>query len=165
MATRTCDDCMTVLKNEDDGYGIFQECKCADLNNTLLMWSVLTYGAGFINWWVYPNECGYCQSRADISISDEHYQNHIVDMKTIQMIVNANEEIIKEQNSNGDTIFNIIDDVILFISNYIKTYEDPYDKNSCNEIIIGKKHISELKELRIWLGDTPLRKPTPPHDN
>jgi hypothetical protein len=159
MTTRTCDDCMTVLKNEEDTYGIFQPCKCVELNNTLLMWSVLTYGAGFINWWVYPNECGYCQSHANICISDEDYQNHIVDMKTIQMIVNANEEIIKQQNANGDTIFKIIDDVIDMINDSMKT-----DENG-NKIIIGKKHISELKELRVWLGDTPLRKPTPPHDN
>ena len=146
MTTRTCDYCMTVLKNEDDAYGIFQDCKCAELNNNLLIWSVLTYGAGFINWWTYPNECGYCQSRANIMLTDEHYQNHIVDMKTIQMIVNANADIINEKNSNGDTIFKIIDDVIEFISDAIKNDE------TCNEVVIGKKHINELNELRVWLG-------------
>ena len=156
MTTRTCEYCMTVLKNEDDAYGIFHPCKCAELNNNLLMWSVLTYGAGFIDWWIYPNECGYCQSRANVCINDEHYQNHIVDMKTIHMIVNANEEIIKEQNSNGDSIFKIIDDVIELIHDYIKTCEN----NLCNDIIIGKKHIIELKQLRVWLGDT-----APPRDN
>ena len=158
MTRRTCDDCMTVLKNEDDDYGIFQQCKCAELNNSLLMWSVLTYGAGFINWWVYPNECGYCQSHANILLTDEHYQNHIVDMKTIQMIINANQDIIHEKNSNGDTVVNIIDDLIIMINDTIKTYEDPYDKSLSNEILVGKKHISDLNELRLFLRDTP----TPP---
>ena len=160
MTTRTCDDCMCVLKNEDhnNSYGIFQPCKCAELNNTLLMWSALTYGAGFINWWIYKNECGYCQSHANIMLKDEHYQNHMVDMKTIQMIVNANRDIIHEKNSNGDTIFNIIDDLIIMIDDTIKTYDDPYDRSLSNEILVGKKHISDLNELRTWLGDTP----TPP---
>jgi len=156
--SRTCDDCMTILKNEDTVYGIFQPCICAELNNSLLAWSVLTYGAGFINWWIYKNECGYCQSHANIHVSDEHYQNHIVDMKTIQMIVNANTDILEAKNANGDTISTIIADVILFISDAIKTYERPgldYN-NTCNEIIIGKKHIAELKELLGWIGGHPL---------
>jgi len=145
---------MTVLKNEDDTYGIFQPCKCADLNNTLVMWSVLSYGAGFINWWIYKNECGYCQSHANILLKDEDYQNHIVDMKTIKMIINANPDIVHEKNSNGNTVVNIIDDVILLIQDTIKTYENPYDQSLCNEILTGKKHISELSELRAWLVPT-----------
>lgn len=163
MTTRTCDDCMTVLKNEDTTniYGIFQPCKCADLNNTLLMWSVLTYGAGFINWWIYKNECGYCQSHANILLTDEHYQNHIVDMKTIQMIINANPAIVHEKNANGDTVTTIIADVIVFIGDTIKTYETPYDKTLCNEILIGKKHISELTELLACLGSSAPHALTP----
>ncbi len=153
--SRTCDDCMTVLKNEEEThYGIFQECICADLKNSLLVWSVLTYGAGFINWWIYKNECGYCQSHANIQVSDPHYQNHIVDMKTIQMIVNANTDILEEKNANGDTILTIIADVIVFIQDAIKTY------NACDEIIIGKKHIAELKELAAWIGG---KSPLTPH--
>jgi hypothetical protein len=152
---------MTLLKNEDDtnNYGIFQPCKCADLNNNLLMWSVLTYGAGFINWWIYKNECGYCQSHANILLTDEDYQNHIVDMQTIKMLVNANPDILTAENANGDTIFTIINDVILFISDTIKTYENPGSayNSLANEIIIGKKHINELEMLRDWLReDTPL---------
>lgn len=143
---------MTMLKEDDEEYGIFQPCKCAQLNNNLLMWSVLTYGAGFINWWIYQNECGYCQSRANILLTNEDYQNHIVDMKTIQMIVNSNTDILAEQNANGATILNIIDDVIGFITDTIKTYENPNYNTLLNEIIIGKKHISELSELRAWIG-------------
>jgi hypothetical protein len=146
---------MTVLKDEDDNsiYGIFQECKCAELNNNLLMWSVLTYGAGFINWWIYKNECGYCQSHANILLSDEHYQNHIVDMSIIHRMINSNPDIIKDKNSNGDTILNIIQDIILFINDTIKTYEYPISdyNNLNNEIIIGKKHISDLNELHMWI--------------
>jgi hypothetical protein len=161
MTSRLCPDCMTLLKNEDDtnNYGIFQPCKCADLNNNLLMWSVLTYGAGFINWWIYKNECGYCQSHANILLTDEDYQNHIVDMQTIKMLVNANPDILTAENANGDTIFTIINDVILFISDTIKTYENPGSayNSLANEIIIGKKHINELEMLRDWLReDTPL---------
>jgi hypothetical protein len=146
---------MTVLKNEDitNTYGIFQPCKCAELNNTLLMWSVLTYGAGFINWWIYKNECGYCQSHANILLTDEHYQNHIVDMKTIKMIAQANPAMVHEKNANGDTVFRIIDDVIVLINDTIKTYESPCN-TLWNEISIGKKHISELKNLHAWLGET-----------
>jgi hypothetical protein len=157
MTSRLCIDCMTLLKTEDvtNAYGIFQPCKCAVLNNTLLMWSVLTYGAGFINWWIYKNECGYCQSHANIMLTDDDYQNHIVDIQTIQMIVKANPAIIDEVNSNGDTIFTIINDVILYIEDTIKTYENPNsDYNTlANEIIIGKKHISELKNLYKWLEE------------
>jgi hypothetical protein len=144
---------MTLLKNEDDthNFGIFQPCKCADLNNTLLMWSVLTYGAGFINWWIYQNECGYCQSHANILLTDDHYQNHIVDMKTITLLINANPAIIHEKNANGDTIFTIIDDVILFIADTIKTYECPVSDYLQEEILIGKKHTNELKTLRAWI--------------
>jgi hypothetical protein len=148
---------MSALKNEDNtsSYGIFQPCKCSELNNNLLIWSVLTYGAGFINWWIYKNECGYCQSHANILLSDEHYQNHIVDMSIIHRIINANPTIINEQNSNGDTILTVIQDVILFIHDTIKTYEDPVSdyNHLMNEIIIGKKHISELEELRRWIGE------------
>ena len=154
---RTCHECMSVLNDEDttNAYGIFQQCKCAVLNNTLLMWSVLTYGAGFINWWIYKNECGYCQSHANIQLKDKHYQNHIVDMQTIEMIMKANPALIQEENSNGDTIFTIINDVILYITDTIKTYENPdSDYNTLsNEIIIGKKHISELKNLYKWLEE------------
>jgi hypothetical protein len=149
--SRTCADCMTVLKNEDNIYGIFQQCICPELNNSLLVWSVLTYGAGFINWWIYKNECGYCQSHANILVSDEHYQNHIVDMKTIQMIINANTDILEAKNANGDTILTIIEDVINFIEDAIKTYEKSNTDKMCNEIIIGKKHINELSELRSWI--------------
>jgi hypothetical protein len=151
---RTCDDCMSVLNDEDttNAYGIFQACKCADLNNNLLMWSVLTYGAGFINWWIYKNECGYCQSHANIQLSNKDYQNHIVDMQTIEMIVKANPHVIVEVNTNGDTIFTIIDDVILYIADTIKTYENP-SSDYTNEISIGKKHISELKKLYKWLEE------------
>jgi hypothetical protein len=162
MTSRLCVECMTLLKNEDDTneYGIFQPCKCIELNNTLLMWGVLTYGAGFINWWIYANECGYCQSHANILLSDEYYSNNIVDMQTLKMIVNANPNIIHEKNANGATIFNIIHDVIGFIGDTIKTYEDPISTyNSLNdEIIMGKKHINELEMFRQWLskGDTPL---------
>ena len=120
------------------------------------MWSVLTYGAGFINWWMYQNECGYCQSHANILLTNEDYQNHIVDMKTIYMIINANTDILAEKNANGATILNIIDDVIVFIADTIKTYEDPNNNSLLNEIMIGKKHISELTELRAWIGGHPL---------
>ena len=152
MSSRLCSHCMTFLKNEDETseYGIFQPCKCADLNNNILMWSVLTYGAGFINWWIYKNECGYCQSHANILLRDEDYQNHIVDMKTLYMLINANPNILQEKNSNGDTVIEIIADVILFIKDTIKTYESPYNELA-NEIQIGKKHISELTELRAWI--------------
>ena len=161
MTSRLCSECMTLLKNEDttNNYGIFQPCKCADLNNNLLTWSVLTYGAGFINWWIYKNECGYCQSHANILLTDEDYQNHIVDMQTIKMLVNSNPGIVHEKNANGDTIVTIINDVILFISDTIKTYENPDSvyNSLANEIIIGKKHINELEMLRVWLReDTPL---------
>ena len=151
---RTCDDCMSVLNDEDstNAYGIFQQCKCADLNNTLLMWSVLTYGAGFINWWIYKNECGYCQSHANIQLTDKHYQNHIVDIQTIHMIVNANPAIIHSANSNGDTIFTIIHDVILYIADTIQSYEFPSSPYS-NQITIGKKNISDLSLLYNWLLD------------
>jgi len=150
---------MTVIKEEDENsYGIFQPCKCAELNNNLLMWSVLTYGAGFIHWWIYKNECGYCQSHANILVSDEHYQNHIVDMSIIHRIINTNPDIIQEKNSNGDTILTIIQDIIRFIADTIKTYETSNaDYNHLtNEIIIGKKHISELEELRTWIGKLTL---------
>ena len=152
MSSRLCSHCMTFLKNEDETseYGIFQPCKCADLNNNILMWSVLTYGDGFINWWIYKNECGYCQSHANILLRDEDYQNHIVDMKTLYMLINANPNILQEKNSNGDTVIEIIADVILFIKDTIKTYESPYNELA-NEIQIGKKHISELTELRAWI--------------
>ena len=152
MSSRLCTHCMTLLKNEDETneYGIFQPCKCQELNNNILMWSVLTYGAGFINWWIYKNECGYCQSHANILLRDECYQNHIVDMKMLHMIINANPEILQEKNSNGDTVIEIIADVILFIKDTIKTYETP-DNHLASEILIGKKHISELTELRAWI--------------
>lgn len=147
--SRTCADCMTILNEEESIYGVFQPCICAELKNSLLAWSVLTYGAGFINWWIYKNECGYCQSHANILVSDPHYQNHIVDMKTIQMIINANTDILQEKNANGDTILTIINDVIMFIQDGIKT------DTMCDEIIIGKKHIAELEELRAYIGGIP----------
>jgi len=144
---------MTMLKNEDnmnEGYGIFQPCKCAALENNILMWSVLTYGAGFINWWMYSNECGYCQSHANILLRDENYQNHIVDMQTIYTMLKNNPNLVTYKNSNGDTILTIIDDVIRFIYDTIKTYETA-NNETANEIIIGKKHISELSELRKYI--------------
>ncbi len=152
MTSRLCSHCMTLLKNEDETnvYGIFQPCKCADINNNILMWSVLTYGAGFINWWIYQNECGYCQSHANILLSDEDYQNHIVDMKTLYMLIKTNPHILSEKNANGATVIEIIQDVILFIKDTIKTYESP-DNHLANEILIGKKHISDLTELRAWI--------------
>ena len=153
--TRLCSVCMSTLIGEDqtNRYGIFQPCKCAELNNTLLMWSVLTYGAGFINWWIYNNECGYCQSHANILTKNEDYQNHIVDIKTIQMLINANTDILYEKNANGDTIFTIINDVIDFIKDTIKTYEQPDASANalCNEIAIGKTHIKELMHLLEWI--------------
>ena len=157
MSYRMCEECMTMLKNEDnmnEGYGIFQPCKCAALENNILMWSVLTYGAGFINWWMYSNECGYCQSHANILLSDENYQNHIVDMQTIYTMLKDNPNLVTYKNSNGDTILTIIDDVIRFIYDTIKTYEVANNKaanETANEIIIGKKHISELSELRKYI--------------
>jgi hypothetical protein len=146
-----------MLKNEDPAniYGIFQPCKCAELNNTLLMWSVLTYGAGFINWWIYKNECGYCQSHANILPKNDDYQNHIVDIKTIEMLINSNPDLIHESNANGDTIFNIIADVIIFIQDTIKTYEEP-NTTLCNEIMIGKNHIKELENLLAWINNVAL---------
>jgi len=153
MSYRMCEECMTMLKNEDnmnEGYGIFQPCKCAALENNILMWSVLTYGAGFINWWMYSNECGYCQSHANILLRDENYQNHIVDMQTIYTMLKNNPNLVTYKNSNGDTILTIIDDVIRFIYDTIKTYETA-NNETANEIIIGKKHISELSELRKYI--------------
>ena len=58
--------------------------------------------------------------------------------------------ILEKKNSNGDTVIEIIADVILFIKDTIKTYESPYNELA-NEIQIGKKHISELTELRAWI--------------
>jgi hypothetical protein len=148
---------MTLLKNEDEEnkYGVFQPCKCEDLNNNILMWSVLTYGAGFINWWFYKNECGYCQFHANILVKNDDYQNHIVDMKTLYMIINSNPNILAEKNANGDTISTIIADVIHFIEDTIKTYETPKSEYNylANEIIVGKKHISELNELLNYIRD------------
>ena len=71
-------------------------------------------------------------------------------MKTLYMLINANPNILQEKNSNGDTVIEIIADVILFIKDTIKTYESPYNELA-NEIQIGKKHISELTELRAWI--------------
>ena len=71
-------------------------------------------------------------------------------MKMLHMIINANPEILQEKNSNGDTVIEIIADVILFIKDTIKTYETP-DNHLASEILIGKKHISELTELRAWI--------------
>jgi hypothetical protein len=151
---------MTMLKNEDkinENYGVFQPCKCAELENNILMWSVLTYGAGFINWWIYSNECGYCQSHANILLSDDNYQNHIVDIQTLYTMIKDNPNLLVDKNSNGDTILTIIDDVIRFIYDTIKTYETPNKRANemtneiANEIIIGKKHISELTELRKYI--------------
>jgi hypothetical protein len=121
------------------------------------MWSVLTYGAGFINWWIYSNECGYCQSHANILLSDDNYQNHIVDIQTLYTMIKDNPNLLVDKNSNGDTILTIIDDVIRFIYDTIKTYETPNKRANemtneiANEIIIGKKHISELTELRKYI--------------
>lgn len=160
MTYRMCEDCMTMLKNEDkinENYGVFQPCKCAELENNILMWSVLTYGAGFINWWIYSNECGYCQSHANILLSDDNYQNHIVDIQTLYTMIKDNPNLLVDKNSNGDTILTIIDDVIRFIYDTIKTYETPNKRANemtneiANEIIIGKKHISELTELRKYI--------------
>ena len=153
---------MTMLKNEDkinENYGVFQPCKCAELENNILMWSVLTYGAGFINWWIYSNECGYCQSHANILLSDDNYQNHIVDIQTLYTMIKDNPNLLVDKNSNGDTILTIIDDIIRFIYDTIKTYETPNKRANeiatneiaTNEIIIGKKHISELTELRKYI--------------
>jgi hypothetical protein len=68
-------------------------------------------------------------------------------------MINSNPDIIKDKNSNGDTILNIIQDIILFINDTIKTYEYPISdyNNLNNEIIIGKKHISDLNELHMWI--------------
>ena len=157
MTYRMCEDCMTMLKNEDkinENYGVFQPCKCAELENNILMWSVLTYGAGFINWWIYSNECGYCQSHANILLSDDNYQNHIVDIQTLYTMIKDNPNLLVDKNSNGDTILTIIDDIIRFIYDTIKTYETPNKRANeiaTNEIIIGKKHISELTELRKYI--------------
>lgn len=162
MTYRMCEDCMTMLKNEDkinENYGVFQPCKCAELENNILMWSVLTYGAGFINWWIYSNECGYCQSHANILLSDDNYQNHIVDIQTLYTMIKDNPNLLVYKNSNGDTILTIIDDIIRFIYDTIKTYETPNkranetatNETATNEIIIGKKHISELTELRKYI--------------
>ena len=167
MTYRMCEDCMTMLKNEDkinENYGVFQPCKCAELENNILMWSVLTYGAGFINWWIYSNECGYCQSHANILLSDDNYQNHIVDIQTLYTMIKDNPNLLVDKNSNGDTILTIIDDIIRFIYDTIKTYETPNkraneiatneiatNETATNEIIIGKKHISELTELRKYI--------------
>jgi hypothetical protein len=160
MTYRMCEDCMTMLKNEDkinENYGVFQPCKCAELENNILMWSILTYGAGFINWWIYSNECGYCQSHANILLSDDNYQNHIVDIQTLYTMIKDNPNLLVDKNSNGDTILTIIDDIIRFIYDTIKTYETPNKRANemtneiANEIIIGKKHISELTELRKYI--------------
>jgi hypothetical protein len=121
------------------------------------MWSILTYGAGFINWWIYSNECGYCQSHANILLSDDNYQNHIVDIQTLYTMIKDNPNLLVDKNSNGDTILTIIDDIIRFIYDTIKTYETPNKRANemtneiANEIIIGKKHISELTELRKYI--------------
>ena len=157
--SRNCAECMSTLKNEDPNatYGIFRPCICAELNNNLLMWSVLTYGAGFINWWVYENECGYCQSHANILLNDEYYQDHIVDVNTLYKIVNANLNIIHEKNANGATIFTMIDDIIVFIKDTIKTYETPHQMNHalCDAIITGQRHINDLHDFRLWLNVLP----------
>jgi hypothetical protein len=70
-----------------------------------------------------------------------------------------NPNLLADKNSNGDTILTIIDDIIRFIYDTIKTYETPNktaneiatNEIATNEIIIGKKHISELSELRKYI--------------